>query len=111
MKPTTDVVGWAPEPRGRGTIGLLWSCFATIFLGTWTAIHPHLPGLKESKNSIFWRRVGYVVICLAVPEAATMNAIDDSFNVRQIRKELRAQMRRHSQAYFEPCIQLILRST
>jgi hypothetical protein len=34
MNSTTDVMGWAPESRGRGTIPLLWSCFATVFLGT-----------------------------------------------------------------------------
>jgi hypothetical protein len=74
MNSTADIIGWAPEPRGRGTIGLLWSCFATIFLCTWNAIHPHLPGLNESKFKIVRRRIAYVLLCLIAPELFAMDA-------------------------------------
>jgi hypothetical protein len=90
MNSTTDIVGWAPEPRGRGTIGLLWSCFATLFLGTWTAIHPNLPGLKQKKISIFWRRIEYVVFCLVAPELTAFNATEAFGTAQQTRKELKA---------------------
>jgi hypothetical protein len=111
MNSTAGFVGWAPAPQGRGTIELLWSCSSTIFLGTWTAIHPNLPGLEESKSHIFWRRIGYVVWYLVAPELTAMYAISDFLAVRQIRKKLSAQVRRHNPAHSGSCIQLILRST
>jgi hypothetical protein len=77
MNSTTNIVGWASEPDGRGTIGLLWGCFATIFLSTWNAIHPNLPGLKESKTEIFERRLSYVLGCLVAPELYAFSALAD----------------------------------
>jgi hypothetical protein len=75
MNSTADIIGWAPEPRGRGTVGLLWSCFATIFLCTWNAIHPNLPSTGESKFRIVRRRIGYVLFCLLAPEYFAINAL------------------------------------
>jgi hypothetical protein len=76
MNSTIDIVSWTPEPRGRGTIGLLWSCFVTIFLCTWSAIHPNLPGLNESKFRIIVRRLGYVLLCLMAPEWFAIAALN-----------------------------------
>jgi hypothetical protein len=91
MNSTTDIVGWAPEPRGRGTIGLLWSCFATIFLCTWNAIHPNLPGLNESKFSIVRRRIGYVLLCLLAPEIIALVALKTLEEAMYIKKRAEAQ--------------------
>lgn len=65
---TTNIVSWAPNPDGRGTIDLLWSCFATVFLCTWSAIHPNLPALGEKGSRIFFRRLSYVLGCIIAPE-------------------------------------------
>ncbi|KAH9872622.1 hypothetical protein J1614_005015, partial [Plenodomus biglobosus] len=65
---TVETLGWAPEPVGRGTIGLLWSCFATIFLCTWSAIHPNLPAMGENHWTTIRRRMEYVVGALCFPE-------------------------------------------
>jgi hypothetical protein len=91
MNSTTDIVGWTPEPRGRGTIGLLWSCFATIFLCTWNAIHPNLPALNESKFRVVGRRIGYVIICLLAPEFVALLALENLADAIYIRKEAKAQ--------------------
>jgi hypothetical protein len=90
MNSTTDIVGWAPEPRGRGTIGLLWSCFATIFLCTWNAIHPNLPGINESKTRIVGRRIFYVIVCLVAPELIAVMALNVLCNAMYIRKVTKA---------------------
>ncbi|KAH7389384.1 hypothetical protein DE146DRAFT_161539 [Phaeosphaeria sp. MPI-PUGE-AT-0046c] len=65
---TTGIVSWARNPEGRGTIDLLWTCFATVFLCTWSAIHPNLPALDEKGSKIFYRRLGYVLGCIIAPE-------------------------------------------
>ncbi|KAF2833866.1 hypothetical protein CC86DRAFT_462124 [Ophiobolus disseminans] len=75
MTSTPDLVSWTAEPHGRGTMGLLWSCFATIFLCTWSAIHPNLPGVNESQVRTFWRRISHVVGCLVAPEYYGLDAL------------------------------------
>jgi hypothetical protein len=90
MNSTTEIVGWAPEPRGRGTIGLLWNCFVTIFLCTWSAIHPNLPGLNETKSSIISRRVYYVIGCLVTPEFSAWLAMDNLVSAMQTREKAKA---------------------
>jgi hypothetical protein len=71
----TNIFRWAPEPLDRGTIGLVWSCTATIFLCTWSAIHPNLPADNESPLRIFWRRVRYFIITLLAPEWVILIAL------------------------------------
>ncbi|KAF2854411.1 hypothetical protein T440DRAFT_388762 [Plenodomus tracheiphilus IPT5] len=82
---TVENVGWASEPQSRGTIGLLWSCFATIFLCTWSAIHPNLPAIGESQREIFRRRVGYVVGALVMPEAFVLIALSEAMAAWEIK--------------------------
>jgi hypothetical protein len=85
---TTPIVAWAPEPDGRGTIGLLWSCFATIFLCTWNAIHLSLPGESDSKTRIFFRRIGSMLWCLLVPEWFAFYALADVGIAIEMRKQV-----------------------
>jgi hypothetical protein len=77
MNSTSDIVGWVPEPNVRGTVGLLWSCLATVVLCTWSAIHPNLPGTNDSKWMTLRRRIGYVILCLVAPELCVCNALDE----------------------------------
>lgn len=74
---TANIVSWAPNPNGRGTIDLLWTCFATIFLCTWSTIHPNLPALGEKESRIFLRRLGYVLLCIVAPEWLVCAALLD----------------------------------
>ena len=84
----TSTVGWAPEPENRGTIGLIWSCLATIVLCTWNTVHPHVPAEGESAFSIFWCRVQYMVAALVAPEYMCAEALQQLFNARAVQKRL-----------------------
>ena len=88
MNSTTDIVSWAHEPQGRGTIGLLWSCLITIFLCTWSAIHPNIPAATESLWDIFWRRQAYMLLALVAPEFLALCAVDDFLMTRTLRKKV-----------------------
>lgn len=60
-----------PEPIGRGTWSLLYSCVFTLALCVWTAVHPNIPAQDEGKwrrTHIFGRRLKWVVIALFAPE-------------------------------------------
>jgi hypothetical protein len=85
---TTSIVAWASEPDGRGTMGLLWSCFATIFLCTWNAIHPNLPAMGESKKKTWLRRVGSVLGCLFVPEIFVLHSVFDFADAMETKKKV-----------------------
>jgi hypothetical protein len=77
MNDTSTTVSWAPEPQERGTIGLVWSCFATIFICTWSAIHPNLPEIDESFFSVLERRITYLVAGLIAPEYIAWGAFGE----------------------------------
>jgi hypothetical protein len=84
MNSTDDTVGWTSEPKGRGTSGLLWSCFATIFLCTWNAIHPNIPQQSDNELSILARRVRYLLACLLAPEWFAVMAVDRFTDARKL---------------------------
>ncbi|KAF2035351.1 hypothetical protein EK21DRAFT_13858, partial [Setomelanomma holmii] len=81
---TTHTVGWASEPDGRGTIGLLWSCFATMFLCIWNAIHLNVPAPSDYEMRIFGRRIRYVLWCLLAPEYFASMALNQFVEVRRL---------------------------
>jgi hypothetical protein len=89
MNSTNAIVSWAPDPDGRGTVGLLWGCFATIFLCTWNAVHPNLPAMGERKRDIFLRRLGYVMFCLTGPEIVAAIALSHFNSARNMQKQVR----------------------
>lgn len=60
-------LSFAPEPRGRGTFGILFSCSVTLFFCVWTTTHPNiLPGVSD------WDRLYHksvlVFLSLFLPE-------------------------------------------
>ena len=61
------VHGWVPEPHGRGTYSILWSCLATIFLCTWSALHLDIPN-RHGRWFLLFRKVRWMFIALIMPE-------------------------------------------
>lgn len=86
---TANIVSWAPNPDGRGTIEILWTCFATIFLCTWSAVHPNLPGLGEKERRIYYRRLGYVLFCIVAPEYVASVAIQELSGAMKVKEQVR----------------------
>ena len=48
--------GWTSSPNGRGSFDVLWTCVATIFLSTWSAICMNVPDPSESRWDIIKRK-------------------------------------------------------
>jgi hypothetical protein len=65
---TFDVSGPPSCSNTRTLWGIIWSCAATLFACTWTAIHPNIPGMGEGKFTVLSRRLGIMVIALIAPE-------------------------------------------
>ncbi|KAF2267305.1 hypothetical protein CC78DRAFT_457383 [Lojkania enalia] len=83
MANTTHTQGWTPDPDGRGTISLLWSCLFTLFICTWIAVHPEVGDSKLGMKFLF------MFMGLMAPEIWSMNAIWEIFEARELLKRMR----------------------
>jgi hypothetical protein len=63
-----DVRDFSPCSNTRSLWDIIWSCAATLFACTWTAIHPNIPGMDEGKFAAFSRRLGIMTVTLIAPE-------------------------------------------
>ncbi|OCL11802.1 hypothetical protein AOQ84DRAFT_286469 [Glonium stellatum] len=83
----TDIsprVGWVSGPNGRGTINLLWSCVATLFICTWTVQHmdivwPNYQGRQTQRI----RKLKWMAVTLLIPEYLNALAIEQFFTARR----------------------------
>jgi hypothetical protein len=72
---TTIFAGsWVDGPNGRGTIDIIWGCFFTIFVATFTVLHLNVPGKNESRIRIFIRKTKWMIIAVVFPEVLTASA-------------------------------------
>jgi hypothetical protein len=66
--------GWVSQSNGRGTIDILWSCFFTIFVSTYTSLHLNLPTPNEPPTKVFLRKAKWMTAAVVVPEVVTAAA-------------------------------------
>ncbi|KAG2357370.1 hypothetical protein BDR07DRAFT_1612543 [Suillus spraguei] len=65
---TQDVANSPSSNSTRSLWEIIWSCAATLFACTWTAIHPNIPGMDEGKFTVNSRRLGIMLMALIAPE-------------------------------------------
>ncbi|KAG1730955.1 uncharacterized protein EDB91DRAFT_1155747 [Suillus paluster] len=78
------------SPSGGNTRTLwdiIWSCAATLFAATWTAIHPNIPGMDEGKRTITSRRLYIMVLTCIAPELIILWAARQFFSARAAAKD------------------------
>ena len=80
--------GWRPEPQGRGTWSILWSCLATIFICTWSALHLDVTK-RHGKWYLFFRRLGSMLVAAAAPEIFLLSSANCFFEARDLLKKLK----------------------
>lgn len=61
-------VGYVPNPDGRGTISLLFSCLLTLSLCVWSAMHLDLPPYGETDIEYTCRYLKWSVLGIFGPE-------------------------------------------
>ena len=92
-----NAVGWTPSPDRRGTIDVLWICAFTLFICTWTVLHPNIPTQEEVRAQWnqwpFWRKrlklAGLLVLMVAAPELVVALAVRDWLWARASVREMR----------------------
>ncbi|KAG1814687.1 uncharacterized protein BJ212DRAFT_1577825 [Suillus subaureus] len=65
---TLDVSDCPSSNSIRTSWDIIWSCAATLFACTWTAIHPNIPGMREGKFTVLSRHLGIMLVALIAPE-------------------------------------------
>ena len=92
-----NAVGWTPSPNRRGTIDILWICAFTLFICTWTVLHPNIPTQEEVRAQWtqwpFWRKrlkpAGLLLLTVAAPELVVALAVRDWLWARASIREMR----------------------
>jgi hypothetical protein len=72
--------GWAPQPAGRGTMDIIWSCLVTIFACSWTVTHPDFQG--SGSDWVISSKVWSCVVAVIAPEVLASVAFFDYMSVR-----------------------------
>ena len=60
--------GWTPQPDGRGTLDILWSCVITMSLCSWSILCMNIPARKETRIQILWRKLSLTALGVLCPE-------------------------------------------
>ena len=80
---STPHVGFAQEPSGRGTIGLVWSCLSTLFICVWTSLHLNVANKGRGRLYYATRKAGWAVGLSFFPEVASSAAACDWAEARR----------------------------
>ena len=83
----TIINGWVPEPDGRGTWSILWSCLVTTVLCTWSALHLDVPERTNSTYLVF-RKMYWMGVITVWPEAVLAIQVREFLHARAMLKSL-----------------------
>ena len=75
--------GWTSGPSGRGTLDIVWSCCITMFLCSWSILCLNVPGPKESKFQVLWRKLSLTALGVLCPELTFSFAFGQWLQARQ----------------------------
>jgi hypothetical protein len=81
-----DFRGFVPEPSGRGTVGIIWNCLATLFLSTWTSMHVDI----DTEEFTVSRIVSFMIMGVLLPELGVMLSIMHLREALRLRQGLRS---------------------
>ncbi len=75
--------GWTPQPEGRGTLNVLWSCLITMVLCSWSTLCMNMPGPSESRTQILRRKLALTALGFLCPEMIFEIALGQWLSARQ----------------------------
>lgn len=84
----TETVGFVREDNQRDTISLLLSCFATLALCVYSAVHLNVPRKRERHLKVLFREFKWCVIGLFAPELILYTAWRQLASARQLCLEI-----------------------
>lgn len=82
--------GWTPQPDGRGTLDIIWSCVITMSLCSWSILCMNLPAQKESRTQILWRKLALTALGVLCPEIIFELALSQWVSARRSMTDINA---------------------
>lgn len=64
---SNSTISWKSDPDFRGTFNILSTCFSTLLICVWSAVHDDIAKGKQGYRAIF-RKIGWLIIGLLAPE-------------------------------------------
>ena len=80
---STTRQGWTPQPDGRGTLDILWSCGITMILCSWSILCLNTASQHETKLQVLWRKFAMTVLGILCPEIIFELAIGQFISARK----------------------------
>ncbi|KAK1774616.1 hypothetical protein QBC45DRAFT_32882 [Copromyces sp. CBS 386.78] len=84
---TPAFTGFQPEPAGRGTAGIIWTCIGTILLSSWSSFHGEAydpnKSSKEDARKLYGLRFTYSFL---LPEAGAVESFENLFDALRLWK-------------------------
>ena len=77
---------FGPEPRGRGTWGILFSCTTTFVFCVWTAVHPNVIPNVSDNYRLFYKGV-LMAISIINPEGIAVFAYGQFTAARELKQQ------------------------
>ena len=84
----TNTVGFVREDSQRDTISLLISCFATLGLCVYSAVHLNVPRKAEGNYRVLLRELQWCILGLFAPELMVYTAWRQLASARQLCLEM-----------------------
>ncbi|KAF9004260.1 hypothetical protein BDQ17DRAFT_1241543, partial [Cyathus striatus] len=74
----------------RSILDIIWSCLMTLFLCTWVAVYPDVPGRFETNKKILMQRLKAMCWTIMFPELVLAQAVGEYFDARNFFNKYKA---------------------
>lgn len=89
---TNGTASFVPNPSGRGTLDIFWTCTFTIFLSAWTVIHSRVPRPGLSKREKLVNKLSGCLWTIFIPELTISRAYVEFAHARVLRNEVNSRI-------------------
>ena len=87
---SSGISGWVTQPEQRGSIDIIWSCLATLFVCVWVMIHLNVPAHNDSNWTLSVRRTRWLLLAILAPELVMLFASGQWASAKQSVSEMKA---------------------
>lgn len=75
--------GWIDQPDGRGTFNLIWTCFVTVMLCSWSELFLNVPPVGKTRWYNFRTKPMWMILTIILPEVTAATAFEQYKAARQ----------------------------
>ncbi|KAF8861124.1 hypothetical protein BDZ45DRAFT_547428, partial [Acephala macrosclerotiorum] len=91
---------WTGGPQSRGTFDIFWTCISTLALCVWSAVHPNILLVPNSKRSLL-TRLGMMIVAIVFLEIIISSAWRQLRSSQRLRSEINClHLNEHSGSFF-----------